>query len=80
MKVVKLKPEWKPVEYPGIEVGDAVDITNPQTLIDQGMVEEFKVVEKKKEEPKEVKKVEEVKEIKKEVKKSAKDISPKSVK
>jgi hypothetical protein len=38
MLVTKVKSEWSPSEYRDIQVGDTVDITNPEALIVQGMV------------------------------------------
>ena len=38
VKVVKVDPEWFPIEKPDLKVGETIDITNPQTLLDQGKV------------------------------------------
>lgn len=44
MKVKKLKEEWQPAENPGLQVGETIEVTNPQTLIEGGLaigVDEF---------------------------------------
>ena len=57
MLVRKLDDSWNPVEYPNLAVGDVCEITYPDVLIRQGLVEKVigsnVVTEVKVEEPKE---------------------------
>lgn len=38
MLVKKVDPEWKPSEYPDLQVGDTVEFDNPRELIIRGQV------------------------------------------
>lgn len=57
MLVRKLHDSWNPIEYPNLLVGDVCEITYPDELIRQGLVEKVigsnVVTEVKVEEPKE---------------------------
>lgn len=41
MLVVKVKPDWFPVENPNLKVGDAIEMTDPSMLIKMGVVKKF---------------------------------------
>lgn len=49
--VKKIHPDWFPKEKPDMKVGDTLEVSNVQALIDQGLAE--LTTEEKKEEPKE---------------------------
>ena len=57
MLVRKLHESWNPIEYPNLLVGDVCEITYPDELIRQGLVEKVAgsnvVTEVKVEEPEE---------------------------
>ena len=55
MKVIKISSGWIPSEAPHLQVGEAIEITDPRELLASGVVKEYVEVAKeeiKKEEPK----------------------------
>jgi hypothetical protein len=39
MKVVKVDPNWLPAEFPGLKVGEEIEISDPSKLLELGQVE-----------------------------------------